>query len=110
MTDKQTITIQPTCPEMLEDIFKASYTKSDEEATTNSEECGYDFIPFKVLEKYNENYVVDGLHAPAFSIFDIKWDDQSYLNSHTQGVDYSAIQSATKKVYQTVFKGPYDMN
>ncbi|EDR27205.1 hypothetical protein, conserved [Entamoeba dispar SAW760] len=110
MTDKQTITIQPTCPEMLEDIFKASYTKSDEEATTNTEECGYDFIPFKVLEKYNENYVVDGLHAPAFSIFDIKWDDQSYLNSHTQGMDYSAIQSATKKVYQTVFKGPYDMN
>ncbi|ELP94046.1 hypothetical protein EIN_183030 [Entamoeba invadens IP1] len=110
MTDKQLITIKPTCPEMLEDIFTTYYTGNDVEATTNTEECGYDFIPFEVLEKYNQNYVVDGVHAPAFSSFDIAWDDQSYVKKAASGPNYEPLKAGTKKIYQTNFVGPYDMN
>ncbi|KAL7713413.1 Uncharacterized protein QTN25_009077 [Entamoeba marina] len=110
MTDKQTLYISPTCPEMLEEIFDAHYSESDLTAVTNTEECGYDFIPYRVLDQYNQHYVVDGLHAPAFSMFQINWKDVSYAKSKTSNVDYSGIVSATKEVVQTNFTGPLEMN
>ena len=110
MTDMQHVTISPCCQEMLEDIFTTKISEVDQVAASNTEECGYDFIPYKILEKYNENYVIDGLHSAGFSMFEINWSDQSYAASQTAGMDYSAIKDATKNVYQTEFDGAHDMN
>ena len=110
MTDMQHVTISPCTQEMLEDIFMTKISEVDKIAASNTEECGYDFIPFKVLEKYNENYVIDGLHSAGFSMFEIKWNDQSYAASQTVGLDYTAIKNATNHVYQTEFVGAHEVN
>jgi hypothetical protein len=79
-------------------------------ATPNTDQCGYYFMPYDTFLKSNVIQPVSGTDTPIFSAFDIEWTKESYLANKPKGTkkDYTLIEKSTKKFSIHKFDGPLD--